>query len=177
MRSRQRMRRAGAQAVALLVLTSGCGVWGPEGGPGGSGAAGLDSSGRNAPQPVEASVSPDGVQRIEITLTDELAVVPSLVRARPGVIEFTFRNDGVTPHSVTVDAGAPTTTVPPSVDGAAGTGNLNGGQAGTVRVTVTASGRYPYPCRYHLTTGMRGVLEVSGPPLALPTTPTPGAGR
>ena len=40
------------------------------------------------------------------------------------------------------------------------TGNLNAGQASTVRVRIDAPGQYPYPCLYHLSSGMLGTLEI-----------------
>jgi plastocyanin len=140
-----------ALAVAGVYALSGCAVWGPEGGPGGSGmkrpavAASADTGA------VDAVRGDDGVQRATVTLTDGLRFTPSTVRARPGTVELTFVNDGATPHDVTVQDGA----------GTPDTGNLNGGARATVRVTVTEPGRYPYPCLYHASSGMTGVLLVS----------------
>jgi plastocyanin len=131
--------------VAALLSLGGCAFWGPEGGPGGSGIAPPASA---AETPVEAAAGADGVQRIEVTMGDDLRFTPSLVRARPGVIEFVFRNTGGTAHDVRVEPGT------------GDTGNLNQGQSGTVRVTVERPGRYPFPCLYHLSSGMQGTLEV-----------------
>jgi plastocyanin len=134
-------------AIAALALTalSGCSVWGPEGGPGGAGAA-LPS-----PVPVvstaDAVAGADGVQRIEVRAGDDLRFVPSVVRARVGTIEFTFRNIGATPHDVRI-AGQDT-------------GNLNGDAAATVRLTIAEPGTYPFPCAYHESSGMVGTLIVS----------------
>lgn len=139
-----------AVAVAVVVTLAGCGIWGPEGGPGGAGLAAPTSSATAGP--VEAVLGADGVQRIEVSAGDDLRFTPSWVRARPGVIEFVFHNRGTTPHAVQVevDSSAP------------GTGNLNGGQTQTVRVNVSVPGRYPFPCVYHVSSGMQGTLEVVG---------------
>jgi plastocyanin len=99
---------------------------------------------------VDAVRGDDGVQRATVTLTDGLRFTPSTVRARPGTVELTFVNDGTTPHDVTVR----------DVAGTPDTGNVNGGGRATVRVTVTAPGRYPYPCLYHASSGMTGTLVV-----------------
>jgi len=134
-------------AVALCLCVAGCSVWGPEGGPGGSGLRGPTAS--SAP-PVDAVAGPDGVQRVEVTTGDDLRFTPSVVRAHPGVIEFVFRNTGATPHDARVEAGS-----------GADTGNVNGGQSATVRVTVDTPGTYPFPCLYHDSSGMRGQLIVA----------------
>jgi plastocyanin len=146
--------RATFAAAPVLVLTlSGCGLWGPEGGPGGAGMAVPTSSATAAP--VEAMLGPDGVQRVEVSAGDDLRFTPSWVRARPGVIEFVFHNVGTTPHAVQVAGGS----IAPG-SAAVGTGNLNGGQSQTVRVNLRAPGRFPFPCVYHVSSGMQGTLEV-----------------
>jgi plastocyanin len=140
-------RRLGiALAAACLVGLSGCTIWGPEGGPGGAGIA----TGDEPATAVGATLGPDGVQRIEVTVGDNLRFSPSLVRARPGVIEFVFHNTGATAHDIRVEPGA------------SATGNLNGGQTRTIRVTVEQPGQYPFPCLYHVSSGMQGTLEVVG---------------
>jgi plastocyanin len=139
------MRRAALLAVLCGIL-SGCSVWGPEGGPGGSGIAGATPSVAS----VDAVAGPDGVQRVEISAGDDLQFTPAVVRARTGVIEFTIRNTGQTPHDVRFEAPAP-----------AGTGNVNGGQTTVIRVTVDRPGTYPFPCLYHVSSGMKGQLEVT----------------
>jgi plastocyanin len=136
--------------VALAASLGGCSLWGPEGGPGGAGIAG--PAGTPTPTPVDATLGADGVQRIEVTAGDDLRFTPSWVRAKPGVIEFVFRNTGVTPHHAEVDV--------PGASGSPGTGNLNGGQSQTVRVTVQQPGQYPFPCLYHVSSGMQGTLEI-----------------
>lgn len=136
-------------AVMVLAATlGGCGMWGPEGGPGGVGMAVPTSSATDVP--VDAVLGSDGVQRVDVRTGDDLRFTPSWVRARPGVIEIVFHNVGTTPHAVevAVDASAP------------GTGNLNGGQSQAVRVTVTTAGRYPFPCVYHVSSGMQATLEI-----------------
>lgn len=133
-------------ALLLAVLPlAGCGIWGVEGGPGGAGIAVPPSPSQT---PVTAEAGPDGVQRIEVRVGDDLRFHPSLVLARTGVIEFVFHNAGGTAHDVRVEPGSE------------GTGNLNGGQRATVRVTVGSPGRYPFPCLYHVSSGMEGTLEV-----------------
>ncbi len=143
----------GACAVGLAGALAGCSVWGPEGGPGGTGLAAPTSTASQAA--VDAVLGPDGVQRVEVTAGDDLRFTPSVVRARPGVIEFVFRNVGNTPHAVEVelDSGVASST-------SSATGNLNGGQSQTVRVSVDRPGQYPFPCLYHLSSGMRGTLDV-----------------
>lgn len=131
-------------AVAVFGL-AGCSLWGMEGGPGGAGIAPPVTS---SPAAVTAVVGADGVQRVEVTVDDDLRFSPSVVRAKPGTIEFTFRNVGVTPHDV-------------RVLGDLTSGNINGGEVATVRVTVERPGTYPFPCLYHASSGMRGTLEVS----------------
>lgn len=133
--------------AAVPLLLGGCATWGPEGGPGGAGIVaptGTESA-------ADAVLGPDGVQRVEVTTGDDLRFTPSVVRAHPGIIEFVFRNVGGTPHDVRF---------PESTD-TPGTGNLNGGQTRTVRVTVEKAGRYPFPCLYHVSSGMRGALLVA----------------
>ncbi|TQS45658.1 cupredoxin domain-containing protein [Cryptosporangium phraense] len=138
------MKRA---AIALVLLVAGC-SWGPEGGPGGIGRsdAPVTTSTSEAPA-VAATAGPDGVQRISVSMTDDLKFVPDHVEARPGVIEFRLQNVGVTPHDMTLD------------DRTAG--NVNGGETVTFTLTITKPGRYPFPCLYHAESGMRGVLEVN----------------
>jgi plastocyanin len=133
--------------AGLALSLGGCSLWGMEGGPGGTGAVGPSAS--SGPSPVDAVAGPDGVQRITITMGDDLRLHPSLVRAHPGAIEFTFRNTGATPHDVEFQGVA------------GGTGNLNGGASTTVRVSVAQPGTYPFPCVYHQSSGMTGSLIVS----------------
>jgi plastocyanin len=140
------MRRLVLLAVALLFGLAGCSLWGPEGGPGG---AGIVAPATAAETPVPAVAGPDGVQRIEVTTGDDLRFTPSLVQAHPGVIEFVFRNNGNTAHDVRVEPGTEST------------GNLNHGDSRTVRVTIDQPGRYPFPCLYHVSSGMTGTLEIT----------------
>ncbi|MFG1920949.1 cupredoxin domain-containing protein [Cryptosporangium sp. NPDC048952] len=136
-----------AGAAGVLVL-AGCASWGPEGGPGGIGRSVAPAATATSAAPaVAATRGADGVQRITVTMTDELKFEPDRVRAQPGIIEFRLQNVGVTPHDMTV---AETTA-----------GNVNGGQTVTLRVTVEKPGEYPFPCVYHAESGMRGVLEVT----------------
>jgi plastocyanin len=144
-------RTARAAAAAVLAASlGGCALWGIEGGPGGAGIAAPATS--SPPAGVAAEVGSDGIQRVRVDVDDELRFVPMVVRARPGIVEFTFRNAGSTPHDVQL----------PGPDGnpAVATGNLNGGQESTVVVTIERPGRYPFPCLYHASSGMQGTLEV-----------------
>ncbi|GAA1652143.1 cupredoxin domain-containing protein [Catellatospora bangladeshensis] len=134
-------------AVATAVALSGCSLWGLEGGPDAQGAA-LPSIAAQ-PEGVAAAMGADGVQRIEITVDDKLRLTPEVVSARPGRVEFTFRNVGLTPHDIAL-----------RVPSAAGTGNLNGADTRTVMIEVTEPGTYPMPCLYHGTSGMRGTLHI-----------------
>lgn len=138
-------RLVGLLAAVCLLGASGCSIWGAEGGPGGAGIA-VGSEPTQAP--VETTVGADGVQRIDVTVGDDLRFAPSFVRARPGLIEFVFHNRGTVAHDIRVEPGT------------GATGNVNGGQVGTVRVTVEQPGRYPFPCLYHVSSGMQGTLEV-----------------
>jgi plastocyanin len=133
-------------AVLALALLAGCASWGPEGGPAGIGRATAPSPAKSDAPAVAATPGPDGVQRITVSLTDDLRFVPDRVSAKPGVIEFRLQNVGVTPHTMTV-ATAPA-------------GTVNGGRTAVLRVRVTRPGAYPFPCAYHAESGMRGVLEV-----------------
>jgi plastocyanin len=151
-------------ALGLVGMLGGCALWGPEGGPGGAGLAAPTSSA--SPAAVDAVLGADGVQRVEISAGDDLRFSPSVVRARTGVIDFVFHNTGTTPHAVEV-AIAPTATDSAAV----GTGNLNGGQTQTVRVTVNKPGTYPFPCVYHVSSGMQGTLEVIASPRTPPASP------
>jgi plastocyanin len=134
-------------ATGLAVSLGGCSLWGVEGGPGGSGAVGAGVSA--GPSPVDAVAGPDGVQRVTITMDDDLRLIPSRVHAHPGAIEFTFRNTGATPHDIEFQ-GLP-----------GGTGNVNGDASAIVRVSVARAGTYPFPCVYHQSSGMTGTLVVS----------------
>lgn len=142
--------RQAVLAAAVLVATAGCALWGIEGGPGG---AGISAPSATPAAATVATVGPDGVQRVAITVDDDLRFTPSVVRARPGNIEFTFTNAGATPHDIELSQ--------PASGPALATGNLNGGQASTIRVTIEQPGDYPYPCRYHVSSGMTGTLRVS----------------
>ncbi|GAA3391200.1 cupredoxin domain-containing protein [Cryptosporangium minutisporangium] len=143
------MRLRAALVVGLLAV-GGCASWGPEGGPGGIGRSGAPAAAATSASPaVAATRGPDGIQRITVSLTDELKFVPDRVTAAPGVIEFRLQNVGVTPHDMTVAN--------------ATAGNVNGGQTTVLRVTVEKPGEYPFPCLYHAESGMRGVLEVTPP--------------
>ena len=135
-------------AVALVLSLGGCAIWGPEGGPGGAGLQGPSAG--STPPPVDAVSGADGVQRVSVEVGDDLRFTPSVVRARPGEIEFVFHNTGSTPHDARF-----------LVPGEPATGNLNGGQNGTVRVTVSEPGTYPFPCLYHDSSGMVGQLIVT----------------
>jgi plastocyanin len=137
-------------AAAACVVLAGCSIWGPEGGPGGSG---LRAPTASAIPSAEAVVGPDGVQRVEVSAGDDLRFIPSVVRAHPGVIEFVFRNTGTTPHDARLEG--------PDGGTLGDSGNVNGGQSATVRVTVTQPGTYPFPCLYHDSSGMRGQLIVA----------------
>jgi plastocyanin len=142
-----------AAAIALTLTLGGCSMWGMEGGPGGAGAADPTvSSGQSA---VPATPGADGVQRITITMGDDLRLHPSVVLAHPGTIEFTFHNTGAIPHDIEFSASAASTAGPTG-----GTGNLNAGTSATVRVSVSAPGDYPFPCIYHQSSGMVGTLMV-----------------
>jgi plastocyanin len=150
------MRRLAA-LMSLTILSgpllSGCALWGMEGGPGGAGVAAPRASA--SVSAADAVLGHDGVQRIDVHIGDDLRFTPALARARPGVVEFTFHNDGLTPHDVRIEAPGPAAA--PITD----TGNINGAAAGTVRVVVDRPGSYPYPCLYHVTSGMLGTLVVS----------------
>lgn len=140
--------RLGLLALCALML-AGCASWGPEGGPGGIGRSDAPVTTATSTAPaVAATADSDGVQRITVSMTDDLKFVPDRVTARPGVIEFRLQNVGVTPHDMTIA-------------NATG-GNVNGGQTAVVRVTISKAGEYPFPCLYHAESGMRGVLEVQG---------------
>src|SRR5215213_7196149 len=105
------MGRAVVLAATLLTALAGCGLWGMEGGPGGAGGAAPTASTTAA---AVAALGADGVQRVDVRVGDDLRFTPSVVRATVGTIQFTFHNDGLTPHDVRVDAPA-----------ASGTGNVN----------------------------------------------------
>jgi plastocyanin len=94
------------------------------------------------------------VQRVEVSAGDDLRFTPSVVRAHPGVVEFVFHNVGSTPHDARLEG--------PDASVLGDTGNLNGGQSATVRVTVSRPGTYPFPCLYHESSGMTGQLIVAG---------------
>lgn len=148
--------------MVLVALLGGCGLWGMEGGPGGPAAVAASAP---TPAAVPVTMGSDGVQRIEIHVSDELRFSPSVVRAAVGTIELTFHNDGLTPHDVQLrDVQArDVQTRDVQVDepaGGAGSGNINGGGTATVRIRVTAPGTYPFPCVYHSTSGMIGTLII-----------------
>ncbi|HEX6872734.1 MAG TPA: cupredoxin domain-containing protein [Micromonosporaceae bacterium] len=138
--------------IAWTLAVSGCAVWGMEGGPGGLGAAVPQGSASAPPVVVDAVRGTDGVQRVEVSVGDDLRFTPAVVRARVGVVELTFRNAGSTPHDARLTVG---------LDQAGQTGNLNAGQTATVRVRVDRPGSYPFPCVYHVSSGMQGTLEIS----------------
>ncbi|GAB4054377.1 cupredoxin domain-containing protein [Catellatospora paridis] len=135
-------------ALASTFAVSGCALWGLEGGPDAEGAATPPAAATAAPA-VQAVQGSDGVQRIEITVDDELRLTPQVVAARPGRIELTFRNVGLTPHDIAL-----------RIPAATGTGNINGSATDTLTVEITQPGTYPMPCLYHGTSGMRGTLQI-----------------
>ncbi|WP_155370226.1 cupredoxin domain-containing protein [Catellatospora vulcania] len=135
-------------ALAVTFALSGCALWGLEGGPDAQGAA-TPPAAVTAPPAVAAVLGADGVQRIEITVDDELRLTPQVVTARPGRIELTFRNVGLTPHDIAL-----------RIPAGAGTGNINGSASDTVTVEISEPGAYPMPCLYHGTSGMRGTLQI-----------------
>jgi plastocyanin len=141
---KRRLIALGLAALGALAA-AGCSVWGPEGGPGGSG---IPAPTQTEAAPVLATMGADGVQRVEITVGDDLRFQPSFVQARPGEVEFVFRNAGATAHNVRVSPGDQTT------------GNMGEGAVATVRISVDRPGRYPYPCLYHVSSGMTGTLEI-----------------
>jgi plastocyanin len=131
--------------LVSVLAAGGCSLWGPEGGPGG---AGIVAGSEPTQAPVIATAGADGVQRVDITVGDDLRFRPSHVQARPGVVEFAFHNAGTVAHDVQVEPGGHHT------------GNLNEGTTVTMRVTVDHPGRYPFPCLYHVSSGMTGMLEI-----------------
>ncbi|GAA2372588.1 hypothetical protein Cme02nite_01100 [Catellatospora methionotrophica] len=137
-----------AAALVAASALSGCALWGMEGGPDAAGAS-MPPVAVTAPPAAVAVQGPDGVQRIEITVDDDLKLTPQVVTARPGRIELTFRNVGLTPHDIAL-----------RIPAATGTGNINGSATDIVTVEVTEPGTYPMPCLYHGTSGMRGTLEI-----------------
>jgi plastocyanin len=159
-----RWLRAGVMAVTGATVLAGCSIWGPEGGPGGSGLKGPPPA--TAEPVVDATVDPDGVQRVQIEAGDNLRFTPAAIRARPGVLELVFHNVGTVPHDVEIQVGGDATA--PAGGGGAGlvdsgnpsTGNVNGGQSATVRVSLTGPGRYPFICTYHVSSGMRGTIQI-----------------
>jgi plastocyanin len=132
-------------AMLTVLALAGCSVWGPEGGPGG---AGIVAPAESIAPPVVATVGSDGVQRVDVSVGDDLRFTPSFVQAQPGVVEFAFHNAGSTAHDVRVSPGDDST------------GPLGAGETRTVRITVDRPGRYPFPCLYHVSSGMVGTLEV-----------------
>ena len=105
------------------------------------------------------------MQRVEIEAGDNLRFTPSAVRAQPGVIELVFHNVGTVPHDVEIQVGG--ASLPAGTPGTGlvdngdpGTGNVNGGQSATVRVSLTRPGRYPFICTYHVSSGMRGSIQI-----------------
>jgi plastocyanin len=151
---------AGLGLVAAIVLTAltGCAMWGPEGGPGGSGLKGPPTA--TAEPAVDTTAGPDGVQHIDIDAGDNLRFTPAAVRARPGVLELVFHNVGTVPHDMEIEVGA-ASGAPGSVDnGDPGTGNLNGGQSATVRIMLSKPGRYAFVCTYHVSSGMQGTIQI-----------------
>lgn len=138
-------------SLLLAAGVSGCSVWGTEGGPGAAGAAQPTTVASTAP--VRAEKGADGVQRVTVTIGDDLRLHPDTIVAVPGTIAITFRNTGVSPHDMSVDT--PT---------AAGGGNINSGAQVTVTVTATQPGSYPMPCAYHETSGMTGTLHILAQP-------------
>jgi plastocyanin len=135
-------------ALALSLALTGCSLWGLEGGPDAVGAS-LPPVAATEQAAVAAVPGADGVQRIEIAVDDELRLTPQVVTAKPGRIEFTFRNTGLTPHDIAL-----------RIPAATASGNVNGHATGTVTVEVTEPGAYPMPCLYHGTSGMRGTLLI-----------------
>ena len=135
-----------ALVTAGVLAAGGCSLWGPEGGPGGTGIVAGPTPSATV---VDAVAGADGVQRIDIEVGDDLRFHPSSVRAHPGVVEITFHNTGATPHDVQFDPGG------------VSTGNFNGGATVVVRVTADQPGVYPFPCVYHVSSGMTGTLEIA----------------
>jgi plastocyanin len=150
-------------AVIMIVVglsAGGCSVWGMEGGPGGAGAAVATTS--TSADPVDAVLGPDGIQRITVSLGDDLRMHPSVVRARLGTVAITFHNVGAVPHEIRLVVGRGGTgcasgiTCISTVD----SGNLDAGASSVVGVSVDRPGILPLICIYHQSSGMTGSLVV-----------------
>ena len=65
------------------------------------------------------------------------------------------------PSAMTPSAMTPSAKTNGAMTPGATTGNLNGGAAATVRVSIDRPGAYPFPCVYHASSGMLGTLVIT----------------
>jgi plastocyanin len=139
------MKRAAVvlQAMALACLDCGRAYSGGYGG----GGPGADTSAGN----------PANV--IEVSATDAFAFEPAHLTVAVGTT-VRWINRGAIPHTVTSGASSRASDNP----GAFLDGKLPSG--GTVEVTLSTVGDWPYFCRYHEGMGMVGLVTVTADPQA-----------
>jgi uncharacterized cupredoxin-like copper-binding protein len=124
-----------ALALSALIVTAACASLPPESGS------------------VTATVGPDGVQRVEIQVANEMRFAPSSIVVTAGKpIEITLHSIAQQRHDFTLTEGV---TSPVSVV-------VSGGQTASATFTITSPGSYHFICAQqgHADGGMRGTIVV-----------------
>lgn len=131
-----------AAGVLVATLLAGCAVFG-------TGTSAPKQTFTPPPTEVNASPpGPDGVQQVTLVARESLFHPPN-VRAHPGKIRVTVRNDDSLVHNFTLANGA-----------GVSTGTIDGGKSASVQFTLTRTGRYHFFCTYHQDTGMVGSFDI-----------------
>ena len=131
-----------AALVVALIGVAGCGGDDNSGG----GTATTTTTGESTTRAAES---------IDVSLTD-FKIDPANPRiAKAGQVEFRVKNDGGTVHNLEVEGPNGETELP---------SNLNPGQTGTLKVDLSAPGKYEWYCPVgeHRDFGMEGEVTVAG---------------
>lgn len=135
-------------ALGMAVL-AGCAPQGP------SGAAAATAS--SEAHLGKVTTAPDGVQEVTLQTGDNYRFTPDHFTVRPGRVRLTVTNVG---HDLSHDFRFVPGKGPAQI--LAQIPLLTSGQQKTIDFTVTAPGRYPFECSFHVDLGQVGTMTVTG---------------